>query len=106
MKKCLLFVDIVGDKEDNECRWQMVKEIRRRTYGKSRYFNSILRGNAVLITGSGAHLNVMTPHGEMFPSGVNLLVNYIIYVVLTIQRSHGICRMQQRHTKKCFHQRI
>ena len=35
-------------------------------------FNSILRGNAVLITGSGAHLNVMTPHGEMFPSGVNL----------------------------------
>ena len=35
-------------------------------------FNSILRGNAVLITGSGAHLNVKTPHGEMFPSGVNL----------------------------------
>ena len=35
-------------------------------------FNSILRGNAVLITGSGAHLNVKTPHGERFPSGVNL----------------------------------
>ena len=35
-------------------------------------FNSIISGNAVLITGSGAHLDVKTPHGEPFPSGVHL----------------------------------
>lgn len=35
-------------------------------------FNSILKGNAILITGSGAHLEVKTPLGELLPSGVNL----------------------------------
>lgn len=25
LKKCSLFVDIVGDKEDNEYKWQIVK---------------------------------------------------------------------------------
>ena len=35
-------------------------------------FDSILRGTAVLITGSGAHLDIKTPSGKEFPSGVNL----------------------------------
>ena len=39
---------------------------------KEDIFKSIIRGTAILITGSGAHLDVKTPNGEEFPSGVNL----------------------------------
>ena len=39
---------------------------------KEDVFKSILKGTAVLITGSGAHLDVKTPNNDDFPSGVNL----------------------------------
>ena len=35
-------------------------------------YKHILEGNAILITGSGAHLDVHTPNGGEFPSGVTL----------------------------------
>ena len=35
-------------------------------------FDSILRGTAILITGSGAHLDVETPNGDKLPSGIML----------------------------------
>lgn len=35
-------------------------------------FKSIMNGTAVLITGSGAHLDVITPNGDKFPSGILL----------------------------------
>lgn len=39
---------------------------------KEQVFKSILAGTAILITGSGAHMSVMTPDGEEFPSGYML----------------------------------
>lgn len=35
-------------------------------------YRNILNGNAILITGSGAHMTVKNHNGENFPSGVNL----------------------------------
>lgn len=35
-------------------------------------YKHIVEGNAILITGSGAHIDVYTPDGEKFPSGVIL----------------------------------
>lgn len=39
---------------------------------KEDIFKSIIKGTAILITGSGAHLDVKTPNGDDFPSGINL----------------------------------
>ncbi|MCM1173842.1 MAG: hypothetical protein NC341_02195 [Blautia sp.] len=39
---------------------------------KKQAFKDILNGKAIIITGSGAHLEVMTPNNEPFPSGVSL----------------------------------
>lgn len=35
-------------------------------------YENIINGTAILITGSGAHINVHTPDGKPFPSGVSL----------------------------------
>lgn len=39
---------------------------------KDEAFKRILEGKAIVITGSGAHLGVMTPNNEQFPSGISL----------------------------------
>lgn len=35
-------------------------------------YQAIINGRAILITGSGAHTEVMPPEGELFPSGIDL----------------------------------
>ena len=35
-------------------------------------YQAIINGNAMLITGSGAHMDVLTPDGKPFPSGIEL----------------------------------
>ena len=35
-------------------------------------YQAIMNGRAILITGSGAHSDVLTPDGKPFPSGIEL----------------------------------
>ena len=35
-------------------------------------YQAIMNGRAILITGSGAHGDVLTPDGKPFPSGIEL----------------------------------
>lgn len=47
-------------------------ETNRTEIDMEKVFQSILNGKAIIITGSGAHLNVVTPNNDPFPSGISL----------------------------------